>query len=251
MASEKQIRLNRIFGPDHRSVVIAMDHGIAGIAPLGFLAQPEGLIPEVIRGGADAVIVTPGMIHKYGKLFGRAGVILRIDGGPTALTGAWNEMAVLMEVEEALRLGADAVIMMGIAGGEGEPASLANLGRIAVRCVDWGIPLIAEMLPGGFAAKEVTNDQLCVAARLGAELGADIVKIRYQGPQAEFHQVIENCYCPILILGGSKQPPEQLLQEICQAIDAGAAGVAIGRNIWQHPEPCAMTQRVWQAVHQP
>lgn len=250
MATEKNVRLNRIFGPDNRSVVIAMDHGIAGIAPLGFLAQPERLIPEVIHGGADAVIITPGMIRKYGKLFGRAGIILRIDGGPTALTGAWNEMETLLEVEEALRLGADAVIMMGVAGVEGESASLANLGRVAARCANWGIPLIAEMLPGGFAAKEVTNEQLAVAARLGAELGADIVKIRYVGPGVEFHKVVENCYCPILILGGSKQPPEQLLLEICQAIDAGAAGVAIGRNVWQHPEPCEMTQRISQAVHQ-
>src|SRR5512146_2413686 len=100
MASAKDVRLNRIFGPDHRSVVIAMDHGIAGMDPLGSLERPGELIPQVIRGGADALIVTPGMLRSYGDRFGRTGIIVRIDGGPSTLTGAWNEMAVVLEIEE-------------------------------------------------------------------------------------------------------------------------------------------------------
>jgi DhnA family fructose-bisphosphate aldolase class Ia len=105
------------------------------------------------------------------------------------------------------------------------------------------------MLPGGFAAKEVALEQLVVAARLGAELGVDIVKIRYAGPAEAFRQVVSACYCPVFVLGGSRQAPEQLLSEIGQALQAGAAGVAIGRNVWQHPDPEGMTRRIRETVH--
>jgi fructose-bisphosphate aldolase, class I len=249
MTTNQPIRLNRIFQPDHRAVVIALDHGIAGISPLGELANPGELLSKVVRGGADAVIVTPGILKNCGHLLRGMGVILRMDGGPTAATGNWNAMQSILEIEDAIRLGADAVIMMGIVGVEGEAESLATLGKMAARCANWGIPLVAEMLPGGFAAKEVTPEQLTVAARLGAELGAEIIKIRYLGPEEIFRQVISACYCPVLVLGGSRQAPDALLAEIRQAIDAGAAGVAIGRNVWLHPDPETMTRQIRDAVH--
>ena len=85
METNKQLRLNRIFGADQRAVVGAIDHGIAGLSPLGALTNPSSLIPAVIAGGADALIVTPGVLKTCGSLMRGAGVILRIDGGPSAL----------------------------------------------------------------------------------------------------------------------------------------------------------------------
>jgi len=249
MTSDKQLRLNRIFGPDGKTMVAALDHGIAGLSPLEHLTVPRTLLPEVVRNGADAIITTPGVARGAGDLFGRAGLILRVDGGPSALTGDWGNMEVLLSAEDALRLGADAVIMMGITGTPDEARSLAALGRMAARCAEWGLPLVAEMLPGGFAAKEVTSEQLQVSARLAAELGADVVKIRYQGPPEAFRNVTRACYVPVIVLGGSRQSPEQLVGEVTQALEAGARGVAIGRNIWQAEQPGKMVAALAEVVH--
>ncbi len=249
MISDRQIRLNHIFAPDGRAAIIALDHGIAGMYPLEQLSDPARLLPLVIAGGADAVIVTPGILKTCAGLFGRTGVILRIDGGPSALTQNWNEMEVMLQVEDALRLGADAVILMGITGAEGEARSLAGLGRVAARCAGWGMPVIGEMLPGGFSAKEVSIDQIATSARLGADLGVDVVKIRYQGPAGDFRKVTASCFVPVIVLGGSRQPADKLIAEICGALEAGAKGVAIGRNVWQHPQPDEITRHIAEAVH--
>jgi class I fructose-bisphosphate aldolase len=250
MSTHNNIRLNRIFKPDGKSVIAALDHGIAGITPLAHLALPRELLPEVIQNGADAIITTPGIARQCSDLFAGAGLILRIDGGPSALTGDWNKMELIRSIEDALRLGADAVIMMGITGTTEEARSLATLGRVAAQCQAWGMPLVAEMLPGGFTAKEVSFEQLMVSARLAAELGADIVKMRYQGPAEEYCAVVQGCFLPLVVLGGSKQQPDQLIQEVQQALGAGASGVAVGRNIWQSDCPGEITSRLAQTVHQ-
>ncbi len=249
MIQDKQIRLNRIFAGDGKTMIAALDHGIAGMSPLGHLEQPSIILPEVVKNGADAVITTPGIAKMCSGLFGRVGLILRIDGGPSALAGNWDEMEVLLTAEDALRLGADAVIMMGITGTAREAQSLANLGRVAARCNEWGLPLVAEMLPGGFSAKEVTIQQIQVSARLAAELGADIVKIRYQGPAEEFKAVTCSSYVPVVILGGSKQSPNQLAGEVKQALGAGALGLAVGRNLWQADDVGKMTALLAGVIH--
>ncbi len=146
-------------------------------------------------------------------------------------------------------MGADAVIMMGITGTPDEAHSLATMGKIIARCDDWGIPLVAEMLPGGFTAKEVTLYQLIISARLGADLGADIVKMRYQGTAESYRAVASACYVPLVVLGGSRQSPEDLLQEIRQSQIAGARGVAVGRNLWQADKPGQVLSQIVKAVH--
>jgi DhnA family fructose-bisphosphate aldolase class Ia len=248
-SSNKQIRLNHILGADGRTVIVAMDHGSAGISPLGNLQKPTDLIPTLIENGADAILTTPGIARYCAHQFGHTGLILRIDGGPSAQTAEWDKIQVTLSVEDALQLGADAVIMMGIVGAPGESQTLANMWEVAAACHTWGVPLIAEMLPGGFSAKTITIDQIAIAARLGAELGADLIKIRYQGPVDQYRQVVENCYRPILILGGSKQPVDSLVAEVKGALEIGAVGVAVGRNIWQDPEPGRVTRLLKEAVH--
>jgi DhnA family fructose-bisphosphate aldolase class Ia len=105
------------------------------------------------------------------------------------------------------------------------------------------------MLPGGLTAGRLSVEEIAVAARTGVELGADLIKIRYQGPAAAYQAVIESCYRPLVILGGSKQPAEELLGEIGQALEAGASGAAVGRNIWQHPDPAEMTRKIRAVIH--
>src|SRR5450759_5418055 len=130
-SSNKQIRMNRIIGMDGRTLIVAMDHGSAGIAPLGELRDPTRLIPTLIKNGADAILTSPGIARLCADQLGRVGLILRIDGGPSSQTGEWERIQVVLSVEDALRLGADAVIMMGIVGAPGETETLANLWKVA------------------------------------------------------------------------------------------------------------------------
>lgn len=249
MNSGKQIRLNRLFASDGKTVIAALDHGIAGLAPLQGLESPDRLIPAITAARVDAVIATPGMASAFSGLFGRVGLIVRVDCGPTAITGDWSQTRPALAVEDAVRLGADAVIAMGIVGVEGEPASLHALARLAAECERWGMVLVGEMLPGGFSASEVSAEQIAVAARLGAELGADVIKIRYSGSCDSFRTVIRSCYRPVVVLGGSKQSPEQLIASTRDALAAGAKGVAVGRNIWQAPDPGRVAASLVEAVH--
>lgn len=249
MNSGKLIRLNRLFASDGKTVIAALDHGIAGLAPLAGLESPDDLIPALTAAGIDAVIATPGMASAFSGLFHKVGLILRVDCGPTALTADWSQNRPALDVEDAIRLGADAVIAMGIVGAEGEAASLHALAQLAAECERWGMALVAEMLPGGFSASEVSTEQIAVAARLGAELGADVIKIRYSGSGETFRAVIHSCYRPVILLGGSKQSPAQLTASTRDALAAGARGVAVGRNIWQSPDPGKVTALLVEAVH--
>ncbi len=248
--NDKNVRLNRILKSDNKTVIAAMDHGIGGITPMAHLEIPRTLLPQLINNGADAIITTPGIVKLCSDLFNGAGLILRIDGGPSSLTGDWGKMDIIRQVEDAIRLGADAVIMMGITGTPDEAHSLARMGKVASYCDDWGIPLVAEMLPGGFTAKDVTFEQLIISARLGAELGADVVKMRYKGPAESYRAVVRSCFVPLVVLGGSRQSPSELVEEVKQAQASGACGVAVGRNIWQAEDPGQILTQLVKAVHQ-
>jgi DhnA family fructose-bisphosphate aldolase class Ia len=155
----------------------------------------------------------------------------------------------MLPVEDALALGADGVAAMGIVDADGEGQSLRGLGRLAAECERYGLVLLAEMLPGGFDAVQVDVEDIAAAARIGADLGADLIKIRYGGSPETFRAVTTGCYRPVVILGGSKQSPSQLLDQVRGALAAGAVGVAVGRNIWQSPDPAAVTRQLAQAVH--
>jgi fructose-bisphosphate aldolase, class I len=249
MTSGKQVRMGRLFAPDGKTLIAALDHGIAGLSPLASLEKPEKLIGSLTQAGVDAFILTPGLAEAFASSLHGKGLVLRVDCGPTALTGNWLETHPAIAVEDALRLGADAVIAMGIVGVAEESRSLQALAQLARRCQEWGMPLMAEMLPGGFAASECPAEQITIAARVGAELGADIIKIRYSGTAESFRAVTEACFRPVVVLGGSAQDPSQLAESMRQAISAGARGAAVGRNIWQAKDPAKVALSLAEAVH--
>lgn len=248
MNSGQQVRLNRILARDGRTVVVAMDHGLPGLTPLGGLADPGQLIAQVAAGGADAILTTPGIAATFARHVGRLGLIVRLDGAVTSLRENGSEMRLIASVEDALRLGADAVAVMGICGTPEETQSLVTLGRVAVECRRLGVPLIAEMLPRGFFGQASVSD-LAQAARIGAEMGADIVKLRYAGPPDAYRAVTQACFAPVLILGGGARSPQHVLDEIRDGLKAGAAGVAMGRNVWQSQNAAEMTGLIVSLVH--
>jgi DhnA family fructose-bisphosphate aldolase class Ia len=153
-------------------------------------------------------------------------------------------------IEDALRLGADAVAVSAFPGTAEERDTLQLLARAITEAHAWGLPVMGEMQPGGFDAgpQYFTTGNIALSARIAAELGADWVKV----PYAEaYHQVVQSCYVPTVILGGGKLDQERLLFEtVWKAVQAGAAGVAIGRNIFQSDAPAAMVAALAAILHQ-
>ena len=241
-------RLQRIFRKDGRALIVAMDHGLID-GPCAGLERPGETIAKVAAGGADAVLTSYGVARRFAGELAGLGLILRVDGGATSLGNSSGPGSLFFGVEEALRLGADAVAVSAFPGSPVEVESLERLAHVIAAAHAWGMPVMAEMVPGGFDSPpdKRTPHAIALAVRVAAELGADFVKTPYC---AGFEKVIAGCYVPVVVLGGAKRGNEaSMLADIRAAMDAGGAGVAIGRNIFQAEDPAAMTAAVARVVH--
>jgi len=244
-----QRRMGRIFGRDGRTVIVAMDHAGGGSVP--GLEHPKRVIEQVQEGGADAILTTYGMLCRFGNQMGKLGVILRADGGHAHLATG-TQRKVVFTAEHAVRAGADAVATMLFPGLPDAVASLTYVPAMATDAAQWGVPFMAEALPYGFqqTAEARSAENVGHACRLGAELGADFVKTNYTGTTDTFRAVVDQCYVPLVILGGGRIDDERvLLTQIYDSLRAGGAGVAIGRNVWQHHDPRMMTRAITAIVH--
>ena len=241
-------RLNRIFGPDGRTVIIALDHGLIDGPCPGF-ERPAETISAIVAGGPDAVLTSFGIAESFAAELSPVGLILRSDGSTSNLgSPSTGSVGQFFGAEEALRTGADALAVTALPGSAAEAHTLENLARTIGEAHRWGLPVMAEMVPGGFNSPPALRgaDAVAVAARLGAELGADFIKAPYC---EDFAQVTASTFVPVVILGGSKGSEADTLANIRSAIDAGAAGVAMGRNVFQSANPTAMTRAVVAVVH--
>jgi fructose-bisphosphate aldolase/2-amino-3,7-dideoxy-D-threo-hept-6-ulosonate synthase len=177
---------------------------------------------------------------------------VRVDGGVTAHGADFFRTRRLASVGDALRLGVDAIIAMGYVGTQSEGEVLENLGMFSRECEESGVPLFAEMIPvqGEKIRDPYDADVVGLAARIGAEMGADVIKTHYSGSEQTFRNVVQGCPVPIIVAGGPKmKSEEQLLKMVKGALNAGAVGVAFGRNIWQHRDPAGMTRTIVEIVH--
>jgi DhnA family fructose-bisphosphate aldolase class Ia len=250
--AKKIHRLNHIFREDKRTFIMAMDHG-NGFNVLPGMKHPGKIISEVARAGADAFLATVGLADKFADDFHGKGIILRLDGSCSFLGSKDKPLQTVVSVEDAIRLGADSVISMGFPGSKWEDQILMDLARNISDCNKWGIPLTAEMLPRGFegGADSRTPDNITFACRMGAEMGADIIKTEYTGDVETFRELCESVYVPVVILGGSKKVSEEkLLSDIKDALSAGGAGVAMGRNIWNHENPARYASAIARIIHE-
>jgi len=241
-------RINRIFRPSGRALIVAMDHGLLD-GPCPGLEDPADTISRIVAGGADAILTSYGIARRFARELAPLGLILRVDGGTTSLSRLDGPGALLYGVEDALRLGADAIALNGFPGSPHETASLEHLASAIRHAHPWGMAVMAEMVPGGFDSPPEwrTVDKIALSVRVAAELGADFVKTPYA---PDFAAVTGTCYVPVVILGGAKRGSERgMLADIKGAIQAGAAGVAIGRNIFQAADPAAMTAAVAAIIH--
>jgi DhnA family fructose-bisphosphate aldolase class Ia len=226
-----------------------MDHGLLD-GPCQGLEDPAAAIAKVVAGGADALLTSYGVARRFARELAPVGLILRADGSATRLGAPGGPGSLFYGVEEALRLGADAVAATAFPGALQEQATLANIAALVGQAHAWGVAVMAEMVPGGFdsAPEWRTQANIALSVRVAAELGADLVKTPYV---PGFETIASSCYVPVVILGGAKRGNEgDMLADIKTAVDAGAAGVAIGRNIFQADDSAAMTAAVAGIVHE-
>lgn len=235
----KALRMRRLFGRDGRLLLVAMDHAI-------FMGHVEGLdlrtMGAIVGAGADAIMTSFGTARRAANtpgLLGGAALVVSLD-----VHAAEPEEQIL----SALRLGADSVKVLAASG---HPEQWTALERYALIADRWGMPFQAEVIPGGFDRPDQhTPDNIARVCRQAAEMGADYVKTLYTGDPESMQRAVEGATVPVVILGGERAPDEDaLLRQVRDALSAGVAGIAFGRNIWRHADPAAITRRLIEAVH--
>ncbi|MDI6735296.1 MAG: 2-amino-3,7-dideoxy-D-threo-hept-6-ulosonate synthase [bacterium] len=248
----KSIRMERIINRESkRTVIIPMDHGVT-MGPISGLEDMREAIGNIVEGGANAVILHKGMIKAGYRGGGKdIGLIIHLSAS-TSLGPDPNAKIQVCTVKEALQLGADAVSVHINLGAESEKEMLANLGSVGAKCQEYGLPLIAMMYTRGkkveseFDARYVKH-----AARVGAELGVDMVKVNYTGSPQTFKEVVAGSPIPVVIAGGEKVETDlELFEMIEGALKGGAAGVSIGRNAFQHRNPVKIVRAISKMVHE-
>jgi fructose-bisphosphate aldolase/2-amino-3,7-dideoxy-D-threo-hept-6-ulosonate synthase len=245
----KEIRLDRIRDRDSGNfLTVPMDHGVT-IGPVEGLKNIHETIDGIGRGGGDSVLVHKGVVdHAFEGVSEEIGLIVHLNAA-TSVGPEPDNKVIVGDVKTAVRRGADAVSVHINVGSETEPHQLQDLGRVADECEEYGMPLMAMTYVRG-PDVEVNVENVAHATRLGAELGADVVKTAYTGDPDEYEHVVEGCPVPVVIAGGPKaETKREVLRDIRDAMDAGARGVAMGRNVFQQEDVEAMTRAVSRVVH--
>jgi class I fructose-bisphosphate aldolase len=253
-------RLGRLFDPrSQRSVIVALDHGAAGV-PQGF-DQPLQLLETIVEAQPDGVILNPGLARRCPELLSRRdapALVLSLDqilherpGGKGPAVTHWPQVT----VDEALRLGADAIKLILIIG-RPDPrelaADLAYVAQTAQACRRWDLPLMVEpYLWGADAPVDPVQRSHMNAdgARIAVEHGADLLKLEVGSEHALFRQIVQASPVPVFVLGGPKRPSQrETLANVVAAAEAGAVGLTIGRNVWQYENPQRMVQALRTAL---
>jgi fructose-bisphosphate aldolase/2-amino-3,7-dideoxy-D-threo-hept-6-ulosonate synthase len=248
----KRIRLDRIMNRGTgKTVIVPMDHGLT-VGPIQGLEDMRTTVNRVAEGGANAVLLHKGIIRAGYRGYGKdIGLILHLSGS-TTLGPDPDDKVLVADVLEAIKLGADAVSIHINIGSKTEQAQLRVLGEVAETCEDWGMPLLAMIYPRGEKIKNQYDVKVVKhVARIGAELGADIVKTNYTGSQETFREVVKGCPVPVVMAGGPKtETEEEFCQMVYDSVKAGGAGAATGRNVFQHKDPASMVRVICGIVHE-
>jgi DhnA family fructose-bisphosphate aldolase class Ia len=252
--SELAENLGRFFRPsaggNRRMMILPVDHGTA--LPVPELARLDALI-ERTKLFVDGYVVNYGAARAFaGSLKGK-GVCLRTDvykpaHGANPSRGTYR----VFGAEEALRVGAHAVMNLLYLHHPEEDRIFGEAAALISECHRVGLPVILEALPFGIGRPaDYTPENIALAVRAAAELGADVVKTAYPGDPETFAEIVASCFVPVIILGGSARTEERaFFNDVRKAIGAGASGVAIGRNVWAHPHPEKMASTLHGIVHE-
>jgi len=248
----KLVRLERIINRDtKRAIIIPMDHGITVGAIEGLIDMPEA-VNDMAEGGADAVLMHKGLVRCGHRKRGKdMGLIVHLSAS-TSLSPTANSKTLVGTVEEAITLGADAVSIHVNLGDDNERDMLGDFGSVSTTCAKWGMPLLAMVyargpkVSNGFAPQTIAH-----CARVGVELGADIVKVPYTGDMDSFAEVVQTCCVPVVIAGGERmESTAEFLQVVQDSLRAGGAGISVGRNVFQHPRRTDLVRAIRALVHE-
>jgi DhnA family fructose-bisphosphate aldolase class Ia len=237
---------------DGRAVIVAIDHPLYSW-PCPGLEDRERLLRAVTAAGADAVICSYGTLRDLRVAFGNAAPILKLDLTTVAVGGHYpvSEYALAYRAEDAVRLGAAAVLTYVQLGADDELDALRTAAGVAARADELGLACVCEIMPveGEAYPDPAAPVAIAAAARAAAELGAHVVKTTMPDPPEAMAEVAA-CGVPVVLAGGDLDPDDDRLRErVRRALDAGAAGVAHGRNVWGRPDPGAAVRALGALVH--
>ena len=252
MSLGKKIRLERIINrATNRTIIVPMDHGVT-VGALDGLVDMRETVNDMVNGGADAVLMHKGLVRCSHRGSGQdVGLIVHLSAS-TSLTPNGNTKTLVATVEEGIRLGADCVSIHVNLGDPEEIRMLSDFGKVAESCDSWGMPLLAMIYARG---PKITNpfdaDTVAHCARVGAELGADIVKVPYTGSIESFEKVTQACCVPVVIAGGERvDSTRKLLEIVHDSLQAGGSGLSVGRNVFQHPRRVQLVRALRAIVHE-
>lgn len=246
----RTLRERQLFGDNGRALVVAMDHSRSFDTITG-LRDPYGIISKAIDGGADAILAPYGTASRAAEVLGNGGLWMSVD------TPAHTVAPI---VETALRLGVHGIKSEvypwcergdDCFGRYSGRETVLNTLALAAECKKWGLPLMVEAIPYGWpSTHKRTPETTAAACRVASEAGADYVKSFYTGDKESFKALVDNCTVPVLILGGIKtETTRDTLQMVRDAMDAGAVGITMGRNIWGHDNVAGITAALASIIH--
>lgn len=246
----KQVRIQRLFKHSDQLFIAPIDHGVT-LGPVQGLTDVPALVNLIRAGKADAIVVHKGLVGQITDHLGSDGCELIVHlSASTSLAPDPNRKELVSSVEHAIRLGATAVSVHVNLGSAYEAEMIKDLGMVAEKCDLWGMPLLAMMyVRDGNKESEFDPAKIKHAARLAEEVGADIVKVNYTGSIETFSEVTQAVKIPVVIAGGPKiSSLNDLLSMVEESVTAGARGVAIGRNLFQDPNPTHVARVIRQIL---
>lgn len=246
----KAMRLSQVLNPESKNaIIVAMDHA-AVLGPIPGIVNPKETVELLVKGKPETFFMPNGPAKIVYKSFVEHQIPFMLSIDTCVEMGPDPDYFMLSDtVMHAVQLGASGVAMHAQIGAEKTSDMLKGLAKVAEDCDNLGMPLLAIMYPVGFDNNDAV-EHVKWAARIGAELGADIVKSHYTGSVETFAEVTESCPVPVMLSGGPiSQEPRIFLQVMKDVIDAGGRGCAIGRNLWQYKDPLAMLEAIKAIVH--
>ncbi len=245
----KTLRLRRVFNSKSgKTVIVPLDHGVSS-GPITGIEKMSTTIQRIVSGGADAIILHKGYLKRMAPFVGQMGIIMHLSASAD-FSPSFNKKIQIGAVEEAVKLGADAISIHINLGGKYDDFMLETLGRISREAEEWGIPLLTMMYPRGEVVRDEQDIKMLKhVVRIADELGADVIKTNFSRDD-RFADVVKSCSVPVVIAGGPRINSDMdLLSLIEHAMSLGVAGVAIGRNVFQHTNPEMMVKSISKIVH--
>ncbi len=243
-------RMGRFFDtPTARTMILPMDHGVSQGQIPGLEDMGE-LITSLSRTRVTGIVLNKGMARQYANLLHpRQNLVVHLSAGTKHGLPAYARTLVC-SIQEALHLGADAVSVHINIGNDQEDRMLSDLGMVVDEAHQSGLPVMAMIYArGGQIINELDPHLVAHCIRLGAEMGADLIKTPFGGDDRIFSRAVKSCPVPVVIAGGSRQDDfQEFVLVVRKAVGCGVRGISIGRNVFQHPEPLKALDQLWEAL---